>query len=208
MKYLKIISAVILLVLGTSLAYSDTNVYFFGKGNFVNSAGSEADYKEGENDFPIMSSHQTFGGGFGLTFGSRGAFFGIEGHYNLSGEAVLTDPSDNDTVNIETYKYASGFLTLGFNIINKNSLRLYISGGGGVSYSLGAEMETYTSGGGYETHIEVPEKKYPLTGFGGIGVEIYFSPTSGLLLSGRYLYAGLDQPQTMIVAMVGLVFRL
>ena len=208
MKPLKIISAVILFVLGTSLAYSDTNFYFFGKSNFVNSAGSEADYKEGENDFPIMSSHQTFGGGFGLTFGSKGAFFGIEGHYNLSGETILTDPSDNDTVTIETYKYASGFLTLGFNIINNNSMRLYIGAGGGISYTSGAEMETYTSDKGYETQIEVPEKKYPLTGFGGIGLEIYFSPNTGFLLSGRYLYTDLDQPQTMIVAMVGLVFKL
>lgn len=208
MKSLKIISAVILFVVGSSLAYSDTNIYLFGKSNFVNSAGSEADYVEGENDFPIMSSHQNFGGGFGITFGSKGAFFGIEGHYNLSGETVLTDPSDDDTVTINTYKYASGFLTLGFNIINNNSMRLYISGGGGVSYALGAEMETYTSDMGYETQIEVPEKKYPLTGFGGIGLEIYFSPNSGLLLGGRYLYTDLDQPQTMIVAMVGLVFKL
>jgi len=208
MKSLKIILAVILFVISTTVAYSETNVYFFGKSNFVNSAGSEADYKEGENDFPIMSSHQTFGGGFGLTFGSKGVFFGIEGHYNLSGETILTDPSDNDTVTIETYKYASGFLTLGFNIINNNSMRLYISGGGGISYALGAETETYTSDMGYETQIEVPEKKYPLTAFGGIGVEIYFSPNSGFLLSGRYLYTDLDQPQSMIVAMVGLVFKL
>jgi len=208
MKSLKIILAVILFVISTTVAYSETNVYFFGKSNFVNSAGSEADYKEGENDFPIMSSHQTFGGGFGLTFGSKGAFFGIEGHYNLSGETILTDPSDNDTVTVETYKYASGFLTLGFNIINNNSMRLYISGGGGISYALGAETETYTSDMGYETQIEVPEKKYPLTAFGGIGVEIYFSPNSGFLLSGRYLYTDLDQPQSMIVAMVGLVFKL
>ena len=208
MKRLKIFSALILFVIGTSLAYSDTNFYLFGKSNFVNSAGNEDDYKAGENDFPLMASHQTFGSGFGFTVGSRVKFFGMEGHYNFAGETILTDPSDDDTVTISTYKYASGFLTLGFNIINNSAMRLYINGGGGISYALGAEMATYTSDKGHETHIDVPEKKYPLTAFGGIGLEIYFSPNSGFLIGGRYLYTDLDQPQAMIVAMMGLVFRL
>jgi len=191
----------------STIAYSETRFYLFGRGNYVNSAGAEADYREGENDFPIMSSHQTYGAGFGLTFGST-AFIGIEGHYNLSGKATLTDPSDDDTVEIDTYKYASALLTIGFNIIRKQSVRFYVSGGGGVSYTLDAKTKTYTSQLGYETRIETPEKKYPLTGFGGFGFEFFFSQSAGIILSGRYIYIDLDEPQTVFVGLAGIVFRL
>lgn len=207
MKSLKIILISICIVLISTLAYSDTHFYVFGRGNFFGSSGSASDYEEGENDFPIASSHKNYGAGFGLTFGKR-AFIGIEGHYNLSGKVTLTDPSDDDTVEIDTYKYVSGFITVGFNIVNSRSMRLYINGGGGICrYFEANEIKSYVSRLGFETLIEPPEKKTPMAGFGGVGLEFYLSKSGGILLSGRYLYIGLDEPQTIYVAQAGFVFR-
>ncbi|MCP2604630.1 hypothetical protein NLC29_00545 [Candidatus Aminicenantes bacterium AH-873-B07] len=211
MKFLNkffLLFVIFILIFTSNRAFAETNFYLFGKGNFVNSAGTEADYKEGENDFPIMSAHQTYGGGFGLSFSPKGIFLiGIEAHYNLNGKATLTDPSDNDTVEIDTYKNVSGFLTLGFNLVKSKLLSFFINGGGGIYYSLDATERIYTSRLGFETIIEPPEKRYHFAGFGGAGIILSFSESVGLLLCGRYTYIAIkEQPETMIEALAGLVF--
>ena len=207
-KFLFII--LIILIFGSSnRIIAKTELILFGKGNFVRSAGSKSDYIEGKNDFPIMSAHQTYGFGFGLTSYTNEIFFmGIEVHYNLKGKAVLTDPSDNDTVEIDTYKNLSGFLTLGFNLIRSDFLRFFMVGGGGVYYPLNATRKTYISKLGYETIIEPFENKYHLSGFGGIGITLSFSESIGFILCGRYTYIAIkEQPETMIEAITGLFFR-
>jgi len=204
MKLIKVILIILLLYFTTSFIYSQTNLYLFGKGNFVMPSGSEDDYEPGENDFPLASSFNNFGFGLGVIIGSKTVFYGLEAHYTLSGKTTLTDPSDNDTVDIDTYKYISGFLTIGFNLINNPTIRLFINGGGGVSYTLDATMKTYTSQLGYETQIE-PSRKYPITAFGGLGIIINYSPSLGLLFSGRYQYVALDEPESVIVVLAGLV---
>ena len=196
-----------MLFLISAFAYSDTHFYLFGKGNFIGSAGSESDYVVGENEFPIVSSHQNYGAGFGLTVGKQ-AFFGIEGHYNLSGKVTLTDPSDNDTVEVDTYKYISGFLTIGFNVVSKRVMRLYINGGGGVIRYLDAdETRSYVSQLGAETDLEPVDKKTPLSGFGGVGLEIYFSQSGGIFLNGRYLFVDVEDAPPIFTVVAGFVFR-
>ena len=206
MKTLKVISILGCLVLLSTLAYGDSHFYVFGKGNFIGSSGSSDDYVEGENEFPIVSAYKNYGVGFGLTFG-KVVFAGIEGHYNLSGKATLTDPSDNDTVDVNTYKYASGIFTLGVNIVRNQTVRLYINGGVGVRYNLDAETQAYTSELGYEVEIEPPEKEFLLEAFGGLGLELYLSHMTGLFFNGRYSYVDLDDPQMAIVVLAGLVYR-
>jgi hypothetical protein len=206
MKTLKVISVLGCLVLLSTLAYGDSHFYVFGKGNFIGSSGSRDDYTEGENEFPLVSAYKNYGVGFGLTFG-KVVFAGIEGHYNLSGKATLTDPTDNDTLDINTYKYVSGIFTLGVNLVRNNILRLYINGGGGVRYNLDAEVQTYTSELGYAVEIEPPEKEFLLEAFGGAGLELYVSQSTGLFFSGRYTYADFDDPQVAIVVLAGLVYR-
>lgn len=207
MKLLRITLIALCLFSLSALAYSDTYFYLFSKGNFIASVGDEFDYELGENEFPLVSSHQNYGAGFGITFGKE-AFFGIEGHYNLSGKVTLTDPSDNDTVEVDTYKYVSGFLTIGFNIVRSRSMRLYINGGGGISYYLDAkETKSYVSRLGIETEVEPPDKKYPLAGFGGVGLEIYISQSSGILFSGRYLFVDVEDPPAVFIGMIGFVYK-
>lgn len=206
MKKLKVISILGCLVLLSTLAYGDSHFYVFGKGNFIGSSGSRDDYLEGENEFPLVSAYKNFGAGFGLTFGKL-VFAGIEGHYNLSGKATLTDPSDDDTLEINTYKYLSGIFTLGVNLVRNNTMRLYINGGGGVRYNLDAETQTYISELGFGVEIEPPEKKYLLEAFGGAGLELYVSQSTGLFFNGRYSYVDFDDPQMAIVVLAGLVYR-
>lgn len=206
MRVLKIAFISICLVLFSTAAYSEVQFYIFGKGNFIGASGSESDYEIGVNEFPLVSSHQNYGTGFGLKFGGT-LFIGLEGHYNFGGKAIHTDPSDNDTVEMDTYKCTSGFLTLGVNIVRSSVLRLYINGGGGVSYYVDAEGKTYVSEDNIAVEVDPLEKKYKLAGFGGIGLELYFSQTGGILLNARYLHIGVEEPQPIYMVMAGLVWK-
>lgn len=206
MKTLKTIFIGVCLVLISTLAYGDSQFFVFGRGSLIPASGSESDYEVGVNEFPLVSAFQNFGLGLGLTFG-KVVFAGIEGHYNFNGKATLTDPSDDDTVEIDTYRYASGLFTLGVNVVRSRTVRLYINGGGGVRYNLDSETKSYTSALGFFTDIDPPEKKYLLEAFGGVGIELYLSQTSGLLLSGRYSYVDIDDPQASFVVLAGIVYR-
>lgn len=206
MKAIKVVSILICLVLLSTLVYGDSHFYVFGRGNFIGSSGSSDDYLEGENEFPLVSAYQNYGAGLGLTFG-KVVFAGIEGHYNLSGKATLTDSSDGDTLEIDTYRYVSGLFTLGVNLMRNQTVRLYINGGGGVRYNLDAETKTYISELGYEVIIDPPEKEFFLEAFAGLGFELYLSRTTGLFFNGRYSYVNFDDPQIAVVVLAGLVYR-
>lgn len=208
MRALKIIWVFLFLVLMSTSAFSEVHFYVFGKGNFSASTGSEEDYEEGINDFPLASSYQTFGVGFGLSSG-KVAFIGFEGHYNMSGKVTLTDPSDNDTVNIDTYKHASGFITIGFNIVRNRTTRFYVNGGGGI-HLIAEKLETkfYVSELGYETAIEPASGRSYAAGFGGLGLELYISKTMGVFVGGRYLFYSIaGEFQSALTALVGIVTR-
>ncbi len=203
MKLLKLMLIPIFCLALTTWGYGAVQFYTFGKANFNNAL--DTGYEAGANDFSTQAAYSTYGTGCGLTAGSR-IFFGLEIHYNLNGTATLTDPSDNDTVVIDTYKYASGFLTLGLNIVQSTGFRLYIQGGGGIAYGIEIKTKTYTSSLGFETIIEPPKKKTPIVGFGGLGLEVYFSRGIALMVQGRYQYLASDDAQSAVVAMGGLVF--
>ena len=206
MKALRILLTFFCLVFVSRLAYSDSRFCVFGKANFFSSSGSIADYMVGVNEFPLVSSYQNYGLGLGLTFGKT-LFAGIEGHYNLSGKVTLTDPVDPDTVEVNTYKYASGIFTLGVNFVRRQSIRLYINGGAGVRYTLNSETMSYISEQGFDVEIDPPEKKFLLEAFGGLGIEVYFSKSTGVLLSGRYCYVDAEDPQFSFVVLAGIVHR-
>lgn len=203
-----LVLVLIFLILNSDSAFGDSRLYLFGIGNFMREAGGESDYEAGTNDFPISSSHQTFGFGAGFSKDFGHFFLGPQISYNLNGTTTLTDPSDNDSVNINTYRFASLFFTLGFNLVNSDLLRLYINGGGGVSYTLNTDSKTYTSQMGYETQISPPDRKFPLSVFGGTGLDFKISPNLSIIMSGRYQYIGFKQPQTMIIVLAGIAILL
>lgn len=206
MRSLKILGIVFAVVLMAGSAFSDSRFSVFGKVNFIAATGLESDYEVGVNEFPFVSAYQNLGIGFGLTFGET-FFAGIEGHYNLSGKVTLTDPVDPDTVEVDTYKYASGLIIFGFNLVNNQRVRLYLNGGAGVRYNLENEIKSYVSENGYLTEVDPPDKRSILEGFGGAGLEVYLSRNSGLMLNGRYVYVALEKPQKAMVVIAGVVYR-
>jgi hypothetical protein len=206
MKCSKGFILIFLFIISANFGFSHTDLYLFGKENFIGKTGSEKDYKEGENDFPVASSFNTLGLGLGLTTRIDPVFLGIEAHFNLGGKTILTDTSDNDTVKINTYEYASGFLLFGVNLLQSHKLCLFINTGAGISFALNAKMQRYFSEYGYETEIDPPERKYPFTVFGGIGLKIYFNPALGMIMNTRYQYMDQDQPQSAFCVTAGMVY--
>jgi len=199
----KILTVILCLAFLTTWGLSTTNIYVFGKGKF--NFETEGDYVEGENDFSNTAAYNTYGVGVGLVSGGS-SFFGIEIHYNMPGTTTLTDTSDNDTVEIDTYQAVAGMLTFGFNIVNSAKLRFYLQLGGGGAYAMGAETKTYTSSLGFETLIEPPDTKFAILGFGGAGVQFFFSEKIGVMGSVRYQYTGYEDAISSIVALGGIVF--
>lgn len=195
-----------LLIISADFTYSQTKFYFAAKANFIMAAGAENDYEEGVNDFPLSSAYTTPGFSAGLTYSKGAWFFGLETHFNLSGKVTLTDTSDNDTVVIDSYKYASAFLIIGYDLIQSSSLRFFLKAGGGLNYALDAKSRIYTSAQSYETEIDPPEKALPFSLLGGLGFEFKLSPAVGLLLNSQYRYTAYEQPGSQITLMGGLIF--
>jgi hypothetical protein len=182
-----------------------TQIYLFGKMTMGRPIGDSTDYEPGVSDFPMSESYTAKG--FGLGFRSGRIFYlGLEGHYNMSGKMTLLDPSDNDSVEIDTYSSITGLVVLGINILKIRMLHVFIEGGGGMSYALNVESKTYTSENGFETQIEPPEKTTPIVFFGGAGIVLNFSRTAGFFVNGRYQITNADQKQTALVAGAGLIF--
>jgi hypothetical protein len=209
MKILRIILVSVLLMCLTSFAFSKSSLFLFGLGNFFQDV--EGTYEEGVNDFANTSSYQVYGFGLGIMSSSeKTVYTGVEVHYNLQGKVTLTDPSDDDTVEIDTYKNITGLLVLGINIVKSSVIRVFVNGGGGGKYMLSAEEQTFTSSLGYETIIEVPEKKFSLMAFGGGGVIFMFSESIGAFASGRYIHVFKsdenDVSKSSIMALGGLYF--
>ena len=206
MKRIQIFVLLFIVLLLASFSYGDVHLYLFGKGNFFFS--QESEYIPGRRDFSITQSHQSYGLGTGIMFRKGRVFFGIEAGYTMKGKAELKDPSDDDTVKIDTYPNVSALVQVGFHIINKPSWRLFISGGGGVHFSLDTKSKIYTSALGYETEIFPQDKKIPGTAFGGIGLEVKISPSMWIFMNGRYQYIALDEPQNAVTTLIGVSFSL
>jgi hypothetical protein len=159
--------------------------------NRVMEYGSLEDYVSGETDFPVVPSHSP------LNFGVALAFFisdsvGIEfdGRYILSTNVMLEDPSDLDSVEVDTSKHFTLTASLIFQI-PKGAFRPYLLIGGGIDL-LSAEDQVYTSEFGYEVEILSPERKTDLLAQGGGGILLFMSQEFGLRLDARYIYIFAD----------------
>ncbi len=144
---------------------------FLGGGfNFVSSYGSIDDYVAGENDFPVTPSHKTamisFSADYKL-FGNFGVMLSAD--YYLSSSVELSDPSDGDTVNIDTSPHFGTSLNI-FYSFNSGVLKSFFYIGGGFD-KLFSEDKVYTSNYGYEIVFLSPERTIdPLFNMGG-GVD-------------------------------------
>ncbi len=158
----------------------------FGGVNHVFAYGSEQDYVFGENDFPVTPSHTPFN--FGVSFSAfltHNIGVELDGRYILSSPVTLMDPSDNDTVAIDTSKHYAVTLNFLYRFLD-GKLRPYFLLGGGVDKLLG-EDRTYVTEYGWDVEFIAPEGTLdPVANLGG-GVHYFVKPNLGIRVDLRYV---------------------
>jgi hypothetical protein len=182
--------AILILSFTLSLGFAQEKRFqlsLFGGASHVFAYGSEDDYIFGENDFPVTPSHTPLN--FGLSFTLfLTDLFGIEidGRYFLSTAMILEDPSDADTVEVDSSKHYSLAANLILQLGN-GKVRPYVVLGGGFDKLL-AEDQTYISEYGWDIDFLVPEKTVEMLAQAGAGVMIFLLDRAGLRLDARYIH--------------------
>jgi len=187
MKKFFVLLSILLIAASPGLAQNKRIQFSLSGGlNHIFEYGSIEDYIAGETDFPVVPSHSP------LNFGIALAFFvsdsvGIEfdGRYTQSTKVTLQDPSDQDTVEVDSSKHYSLTANLIFQI-PRGSFRPYVLLGGGVDI-ISAEDRVYMSEFGYEVEILAPERKTDFLIQGGGGILLFMSREFGLRIDARYI---------------------
>ena len=147
--------------------------------------GSKEDYSPGENDFPFMPSHSPTCLGISAAYNlTKQAVIELAGRYYFSSAVTLEDPSDEDTVKVNTAKHFSVTANFIYRLSGK-TFSPYLVAGGGIDKLLSKD-ETYTSAYGYEIEFLAPEKKVDLVLNLGGGIQYSFSSQIGLVMDVRY----------------------
>lgn len=179
----------------------------FGGINHVFKYGSESDYALGENDFPVTPAHTPLALGASLAyFFTENLGLELDWRYALSSQVMLEDPSDQDTVQIDSSKHYSMTLNLLYQLMS-GKLRPYILVGGGIDELL-AEDVTYISKYGFEIALEAPTKTLDAAANFGVGLNYFMSSRVALRLDVRYVMIFADPNNVNnLSAVVGLSFR-
>ncbi|NIM90791.1 MAG: hypothetical protein GTO17_07575 [Candidatus Aminicenantes bacterium] len=147
--------------------------------------GSEEEYIMGENDFPVTPAHTPLGFGAALTYSLANKMaLQFEARYTLSSKVTLVDPSDQDTVDVNTSSHLAAILNFIYHFSN-GKMTPYLVFGVGIDNLL-AKDETYISEYGYEVEFLAPEKAMDLVAQAGGGILYFLSPKAGVKLELRY----------------------
>lgn len=161
----------------------------------VSGYGSEADYSAGENDFPVMPSHQPSCLGMSFAYSlTKKTVFELAGRYYFSSKVTLEDPSDQDTLEI----YSAKHFSVTANFIYRLSVKAFspfLAVGVGIDNML-VKDKTYTSEYGYEIELLAPEKKTDLMFNLGGGIQYSFSSGFGMVMDVRYVIL-FDKPSNV-----------
>jgi len=182
-----IILCILLFLWAAPMSYAQKiHIFLFGGVNHVLEYGDEGDYVFGENDFPVTPAHTPVNVGASFAFYlNKNLGLELDGRYTLSSKVTLQDPSDSDTVEIDTSKHYAVTFNVFYQFL-KGSMRPYVLVGAGVD-KLGAEDRTYTTEYGYDVGFYVPEKTVdPVASFGG-GIRYKITSHFGLRLDFRYI---------------------
>ena len=181
-------SLILVILLGICTAHpyaQDIQAYVFGGWYQVFEYGEEEDYVMGENDFPVTPSHASFnlGAALALFFTSR---LGVEldVRYALPTEVTLVDPSDLDTVKIDTAKHYTLTLNLVYRVLGKRLTPYFLVGGG--MDKLMAKEEIALSEYGYEIEFSPPAKTTNTVANIGGGLEVFLLSNLGARVDVRY----------------------
>ena len=178
-KRILISSVFFLLYLVQALQAQGFRVSLFFGLNQVFEYGSELDYVPAENDFPVTPAHESSQFGAAIAFFPTGNIgLELDTRYTLSSEITLQDPSDLDTVKMDTLKHYSVMLNLVCRI-QRGRFTPYLIGGVGLDSLIG-EDRTSTSEYGWTVEFIAPEKKIDLAS--DLGAGVFFSVISPLEL--------------------------
>ncbi len=158
----------------------------FGGVNHIFTYGSDKDYVFGENDFPVTPSHTPFNFGAALSvFVTDRIEVELDGRYTLSSQIALTDPSDNDTVTIDSSKHYSFTLNFLYRFM-EGKVGPYLVLGGGVDKLLG-EDKTYVTDYGWDVEFLAPEGALDFVADLGGGVYYSLGSHLGIRVDLRYV---------------------
>ena len=175
--------------------------------NMFSVNGADSDYMAGTNDFPVTPAYQspTFGFSFAV-FTSRSFAVGLDVRYGLSTQVDLRDPSDAETIPVDTPKNLVVALNL-FQYFNlSKQMQLFISLGGGTEYRM-AEDKEYLSNLGSTIIISAPATPLSPLAAGGIGLQYMFSDALGINLECWATYIFRDPAQILVSPALALVLK-
>jgi len=175
--------------------------------NMFAASGSNGDYSAGSNDFPVTPAYQSpaFGLGFAHFF-SRSFAVGLDVGYGLSAAVDLRDPSDGETVPVDTPKNLIAVLSMLQCLDLSRQMCLFFSLGGGAEYRMGEDRE-YGSASGSRIIIGAPAKPLSPLAAVGVGLRCMFSPALGVDLECRASYIFRDPVQLLIAPTLALVLK-
>ncbi len=185
---IKLGSLILVFLLGVCVAHSpaqEIQTYLFGGWYKVFEYGEEEDYVMGENDFPVTPGHASFNFGAAVDlFITRHLGVELDARYAFSTKVILEDPSDLDTVEVDTAKHYALSLNVVYRLLGRR-LSPYLLVGVGMDRLL-AQEETYISEYGYEIEFLPPEKASNfVTNIGG-GIELFLLSNLGARIDVRY----------------------
>ena len=174
----------------------------FGGISSVFEYGSAEDYSLGENDFPVTPSHMPpyFGLSFSYFFANN-VRAELDWRYVLSSKIILSDPSDDDTVEINTSKQYFTSLNIVYQCL-PCKFRPYVLVGAGLNKLL-AEAGTYISEFGYEIEWGIPDRTAALFAQFGGGLDVLLSLSFGVLADVRFVYL-LTEPNNIFSLFTGI----
>lgn len=196
-----------LLALSGSAQAQKLQFSLFGGINHIFQYGSEGDYVLGENDFPVTPSHSPGLLGASLAyFLSENLGLEIDGRYTLSTGVILIDPSDQDTVKVDTSKHFSLSLNLIYQFPAGN-FNPYLVAGGGLDF-VSAEEQSYVSEYGFDITVEPSESTTDTLVNFGAGLNYSVSESVGIRVDVRYVLI-FTKPENVrsLNTVLGLSFR-
>jgi hypothetical protein len=205
-------AAVILLLLPTVLLPAanpgkKVRLALLGGLNLFSASGSDSDYVAGENDFPRSPAYQAPAMGFSAAlFTSPLWAWGIDVRYGFSSSVDLSDPSDHETIRVDSPKYLTAvaggqrFFTL------SRSLALYAAVGAGIEYRQVEEKE-FVSDLGSKIFVGAPAKPVSPLLAAGIGLQYALGDGFAVGMECRVAYALRDPAQMIVTPALVLALR-
>ncbi len=164
--------------------------------------GSIEDYSSGENDFPVTPFHTPpYFGLFFSYFIKKNIKAELDWRYVFSSKISLFDPSDGDSLEIDTSKQYFASLNVVYQFF-LNQFRPYVLVGGGIN-KLVVETGSYISEYGYELELSIPDKTTAFFAQIGGGINLFLSSSFGVLADVRFVYLFAD-PDNILSLFAGI----